>query len=318
MSIALPSLEGIELTINPEDLPNFRLSKDNDPNEDAYKEQTPLEVARDFVADFQRCLKEKKEDELFYLYDRKFNKLSENVFKSSTWPAVEDIEASDENLELDFNTTFLYNELCYRHIYARVSSEVNPEIRLKSFQNYIELFDTFIHTKDDILLPVPWIWDILDEFLYQFQTFCQYRAKMREDDESLQIYLNDLDNVWNLEKVREVLERLIVESRVIKTDKNELEDISANTKTRQYFGYYSIVCLLRVNVLCCDFPAAMKVIELIDFKRLHIYAKALSCLINLFYYAGFTYLMSQRYRESIRLFEVILSCVDKYKQFYSK
>lgn len=318
MNIALSTFEEVELSISPEDLPNFRLSKDADINDEAIiKEQSPLEAARNFIVDLQRGLREKKEDDLFYLYDRKFNRICEIVFKTSSWPTVEEIEESDESLEFDMNTMFLYNELCYRHIYARMSN-VEPEVRIKSFMNYIDLFETFLHTKDDVVLPVPWIWDILDEFLYQFHAFCQYRGKMREEDSNLDVFLNDLENVGTLEKVTEILNSLITSSGIMKAGKNELEEISSKTGTRQYFGYYSIVCLLRLHVLCCDYSAALKVIEPIDFKKLQIFTKALSCLLTLFYYAGFAYLMSQRYRESVKLFELILSCFSKYKQFYSK
>lgn len=32
-------------------------------------------------------------------------------------------------------------------------------------------------------LPNQWLWDMVDEFVYQFQSFCQYRAKMRNKTE---------------------------------------------------------------------------------------------------------------------------------------
>jgi hypothetical protein len=28
-------------------------------------------------------------------------------------------------------------------------------------------------------LPIQWVWDIIDEFIYQFQEFCQYRSKLK-------------------------------------------------------------------------------------------------------------------------------------------
>jgi len=320
MNIALSTFEETELSISPEDLPNFRLSKDADIQDDTIlKNQSPMEAAKAFAVDLQNALKTKNEDDLFYLYDRKFNKISEHTFKNAPWPAIEEIEQTDETLEFDMNTIYLYNELCYRHIYARLTN-IDAEVRIKSFGNYIDLFETFLHSKDDVVLPVPWIWDILDEFVYQFQTFCQLRAKMKEDDPNLQLYLNldENENIWNLETVVDLLQKLISKSGVIKAGKNELEEPNQSTKTRQYFGYYSIVSLLRLYVLVSDFPAALKVIEPIDFKKLHIFTRSLSCLLTLFYYAGFTYLVSQRYRESVKLFELILSCFSKYKQFYSK
>jgi hypothetical protein len=32
-------------------------------------------------------------------------------------------------------------------------------------------------------LPSQWLWDIIDEFIYQFQSFCQYRSKLKNKSE---------------------------------------------------------------------------------------------------------------------------------------
>jgi len=316
MNFSLSGTEEAEIIINPEDLPNFRLAKDSDAAEDAaLAKQTPMEVATNFLVELQAGLKKRKPDDLLYLYDRKFNKICETVFKNTTWPTAQEIEQSSEDLEFDIDTQYLYGELCYRHVYARINN-FGPEVRLQSFENYLGLFDTVLNSKDDFALPVPWIWDILDEFLYQFQAFCQYRAKMKDDDPALEVLLEDLDNVWTLDRVSEVFKKFIEKSQVIKGGK--LVEVTPQTKTLQYFGYFSIICACRLNVLVCDYEGALKVIEPIEFNKLHIFAKAFPALITLFYYAGFAYLMSKRYRESVKLFEIILSCFIKYKQFYSK
>jgi hypothetical protein len=38
-------------------------------------------------------------------------------------------------------------------------------------------------------IPVYWIWDLLDEFIYQFQTFSQERSKMPSDDQRLEHFI---------------------------------------------------------------------------------------------------------------------------------
>ena len=46
-----------------------------------------------------------------------------------------------------------------------------------------------------IELPNKWLWDIIDEFVYQFQSFQQFKSKagkMTEDDKNM---LRDEDNV---------------------------------------------------------------------------------------------------------------------------
>jgi translation initiation factor 3 subunit L len=36
----------------------------------------------------------------------------------------------------------------------------------------------------DLELPNQWLWDIIDEFIYQFQAFCQYRSKVKAKSET--------------------------------------------------------------------------------------------------------------------------------------
>ena len=51
-----------------------------------------------------------------------------------------------------------------------------------------DLKATFFNFLDDnapstLVLPNQWMWDIIDEFIYQFQSFCQYRAKIMNKPE---------------------------------------------------------------------------------------------------------------------------------------
>jgi len=175
-----------------------------------------------------------------------------------------------------------------------------------------------LRAKEEIVLPIQWIWDILDEFLYQYQAFCQFRARIRdEDDSNFQALLKTSEDIWNLEKVKWVFTSCVEKSKIIKPGKNQLEDIPV-IKPLHYFGYFSLVCLLRLHVLCCEYAAGLKAVEPIEMKKLGIFTKAFPCLITLFYYAGFCYLMTKRYKESVKIFETVLSSYIKYKQFFSK
>lgn len=67
-----------------------------------------------------------------------------------------------------------------------------------------------------------------------------------------------------------------------------------------------MIGLLRLNVLIGNFDMAINVIQPIDYKKLTIYSKAFNCYITLFYYAGFSFLMSGREREAARIFDTLL------------
>lgn len=313
-----------ELPINLEDLPNFKL-KNATESDPLANQNDELATAKQFIKELQTLLNSKKnpnaKDELLNLYDHSFNKISETVFKNNAWPTPQEIEESDENLELEINTILLYQELCYRHLFARATANFNQDVRMKSWENYLEIFRVIALDKEEINIPVLWIYDILDEFIYQFHNTCQWRAKIKSDDVIYQEIINTPNaTFWNLEEILAILKELIEKSTLLKKKDGHyyLEDYGANTRTIHYFGYFSLVSLLRLNILMGKYEEALEIVDPIDFKKLTIYCKAYACYINLFYFAGFAYLMTGRYQEAVKIFEALLSFISKYKQFYSK
>ena len=169
--------------------------------------------------------------------------------------------------------------------------------------NYCEIFDDILNSKNQIPLPVPWIWDILDEYIFQFFYSCKQLKLMKHDDEVLQNVLKNEDdiNFWNLEKVLHDLNTIINRSKIIKEEGNKrvLVPIENNGSTIQYFGYFALVALLRVYVSIGDFENALKVIEPIDFKSLSVISKSVPAYLTLFSYAGFCYLMTSSISNNI-------------------
>mmetsp|Transcript_10154 Transcript_10154/g.20971 ORF Transcript_10154/g.20971 Transcript_10154/m.20971 type:complete len:513 (-) Transcript_10154:79-1617(-) len=107
------------------------------------------------------------------LYDVDFRELSSKYFGSQPWPSPQSIAA-----ECNGDPLFLavYREMTHRHWH-----QVNrPTIRdrIEGWQVYRELFDEILEEVEDAnfyLLP-GWVFDILQEFGYQFQGFCQVRS----------------------------------------------------------------------------------------------------------------------------------------------
>lgn len=50
-----------------------------------------------------------------------------------------------------------------------------------------------------LVLPNQWMWDIIDEFIYQFQSFCQYRAKIMNKPEEEMSSLKE--NVYKVNSI---------------------------------------------------------------------------------------------------------------------
>ena len=61
----------------------------------------------------------------------------------------------------------LYRELYFRHIYSRLQPTL--EQRFESYENYCDLFNYVLDSDAPVPLELPtqWLWDIIDEFIYQ-------------------------------------------------------------------------------------------------------------------------------------------------------
>lgn len=44
-------------------------------------------------------------------------------------------------------------------------------------------FKVVLHGVVNMQLLNQWLWDMVDEFVHQFQSFCQYRTKMKSKTE---------------------------------------------------------------------------------------------------------------------------------------
>uniref|UniRef100_A0A914Y619 Maturase K n=1 Tax=Panagrolaimus superbus TaxID=310955 RepID=A0A914Y619_9BILA len=107
------------------------------------------------------------------------------------WPderVVEQIVGSESRLFI-----ILYKELYYRDLYTRMS------LKFLSQHNQSPV---------NLKLPEIWLWDIIDEFVYQFQAFCLYKAnpgkRSAEELEDL-VEIENTQNAWNIYPVLNIL-----------------------------------------------------------------------------------------------------------------
>ena len=63
----------------------------------------------------------------------------------------------------------MYTELCFRHINSKFQNEkLDPENLKNAWENYDMLFEIVREGNFKYKIPSAWIWDCLDEFIYQF------------------------------------------------------------------------------------------------------------------------------------------------------
>ncbi|TPX30120.1 hypothetical protein SmJEL517_g06244 [Synchytrium microbalum] len=178
----------------------------------------------------------------------------------------------------------------------------------------------------DLELPNQWLWDIIDEFIYQFQSFCNYRSKVKsKTDQEIEL-LKERTDVWSVYNVLNVLYSLIQKSRIneqLYVTKNG-GDVAAvageyGSKTLyRMLGYFSIVGLLRVHCLLGDYVLALKTMDNIELNKKGLFARITACHVTTYYYIGFAYMMMRRYSDAIKTFAHILLFISRTKQYHSR
>lgn len=163
------------------------------------------EPVRKFLVYFHNAIAEssggRNTFEVTKLYEQTFPKLTEEYFKTSPWPDAEEISGLVHDDELFL---ILYKELYFRHIYARVPGGPTVEQRFDSYQNYCDLFNLILSptTPVELDLPNQWLWEIVDEFIYQFQSFQQFMSKpQRKAKEDIEFYRQS-PRTWDVLQVR--------------------------------------------------------------------------------------------------------------------
>lgn len=222
------------------------------------------EVVKKFLVYLRNCINEGMIFEIQNLYENTFPKLSEQLFEKSPWPIDSAIAPLVDNDHVFLN---LYMELYYRHIYARMQPSL--EQRMNSFYNYCDIFNYILNESEPVSLELPdqWLWELIDEFVYQFQSFTQYKASLSQKTPEEIEHLTANNKVWDVLCVLNVLHYLIDKSKI----KSQLEvyasggdpDSVAGDFGRhslyKMMGYFSLVGLLRVHSLLGDYYQAIKV-----------------------------------------------------------
>ncbi|CAG2247925.1 EIF3L [Mytilus edulis] len=256
-------------------------------------------------------------------YENGFNKLTDRFFKTTPWPESEIIAPIVQN---DHTFLVLYKELYYRHIYARVQTGPTLEQMFESYYNYCNLFNFILNAEGPVHLELPnqWLWDIIDEFIYQFQCFSIHRSKIGKKSEDEINVLRGHPKIWNVHSVLNVLHSLVEKSSInrqleVYTSGGDPESVAGEFGQHSLYkmlGYFSLIGLLRLHSLLGDYYQALKVLESIDFNKKNMYSRVPACQITTFYYVGFCYMMMRRYQDAIRTLSNVLLYIQRTKQMF--
>ncbi|KAF7968854.1 hypothetical protein HWV62_29168 [Athelia sp. TMB] len=284
------------------------------------------DVVKRFIVHFHQAVLDNNLSEITAAYESGWTRLTEKFYAKTEWPEAEVIAplVADDQIFL-----ILYRELYYRHVYSRLQPNIDD--RFHSYENSCELFNYLLNSDGPVPLDLPeqWLWDIIDEFIYQFQSFCVWRAKLanRADAEERALLADaDAGQVWSAYSVLNVLYSLIQKSKInsylVATREGksaeEIAEIAGEYGNRPLYrmlGYFSLVGLLRVHVLLGDFTLALKVIEHVELSQ---HQRVTACHVATYYYVGFCYIMLRRYPDAIRSFVTILNFILRMRQYHTR
>ena len=271
--------------------------------------------------------------EIGNLYEKSFPVISERYFKNANWPKKEVVieflekEREEEGKTLteeedDEIFLALYEELYFRHVYSR-SASPSIEERVESWKAYCRLFDWVLKrtATSGLVLPNVWLWDMVDEFIYQFQSFCQFRGKLQakseEEIERLK-ELKDDGDVWQKEKVETYLEAL--QNKKKEEAEEREKEVESDEKAKRSnvvdtLGYFAIVGLARVQCLSGEYELSLKTFDAMP-DVLHggggsLHARIPGCHVSVNYHVGFAYFMLNRYKDAAKLFNRGISHVER-------
>lgn len=290
-------------------------------SESASKESTYIpEAVRDFILYFQKCFYEGKVNELNSCYESSFSKLTEKFYKNSPWPHPEQVVAPLVN----HDETFLlyYKEVYFRHLYSRLTPTL--EQRFDSYNNYCALFNLIVNSDgpSNIELPMYWAWDIIDEFIYQFNSYSMYRTRAIKKGLTQEIETMEQNpGMWSAFSVLNVLYSLTIKAKMTEQLKAMKQGQDAELVAGEYgskplykmLGYFAIIGTLRVHTLLGDFTLALKTMENMDLSKKALLARVAAAHFTTYYYVGFCYLMLGRYADAIKAFSHILLFISRTK-----
>jgi translation initiation factor 3 subunit L len=281
------------------------------------KPKQPKEIVSEFLGQFDADYKSGTVDNLSFITDFVYHKLSEETFKEKHWPKLEEVKDIGK---LHEHVKLLYLEMYYRHAFSKLHGSVDVGLRCDAWRNYLDLFNTLVReqaTLHECELPPKWVWEIFDESIYQFQNFCLFASRLKKDDPANQELLTR-DDIPNFKEFEESLKELIKRSGVQDKSTGELV-LEEKPRSKHFFGYYAYLALIKLYVSHGFVTEAFDMVQKISKQVITRYFKrSWGALISFFYYSGLSYILNGEILKGTKLLEKCCSFFYRYKHFLSK
>jgi translation initiation factor 3 subunit L len=206
--------------------------------------------------------------------------------------------------------------------------------RFESWDNYLKLFNGLLDDSSREIeleaLPNLWVFDLMHEFLYQFQAFCQFRTKIATKTEDELRQLRETPDAWHAGTVLQIMDKLIAKSNIVailKAEKERADEIpKAPTPVLKMMGYFSMIMKSRAHCLFGDYYNCLKEVEPIvcfesdgtQGKQSGMFMSVPLCYVTMYFHQGFAQMMMRRYVDAISTFSSVLLYIARNRQFFAR
>ena len=254
-------------------------------------------------------------------YNTDLPDLSAKYFGSTPWPSAASIAS-----ECNGDPLFLavYRELTHRHWHSVSRPTVSD--RIEGWDVYKELFDEILEGTPNFFLIPAWVFEMLFEFVYQFQGYCQiksavYTTAKRQglvdangnlSTENMPSKSSNLvDNLhllhinaeaWDVGMVFSYLRRL--EEAGFPENKKEVGPVYT------YFSVFGSISKSRLECLLGDYTACLQALNVLHTQAdtvirhdenptvAETVTAVVAARVSLAYHAGIAYLQLRRYQDA--------------------
>lgn len=294
------------------------------------------QAVTDFLFDlYDSVTLSQRPDEQTTLYTVDLPDLSQKYFATSPWPSPTSIAC-----ECNGDPFFLavYRELTHRHWHSISRPTVTD--RMEGWDVYRELFDEILDATPNFFLVGTWVFEILFEFVYQFQGYCQIKtavystaqkhglldaegnfitdhtgavpSKHSTLADNWQLLQSNTD-AWDIEAVYSYLHRFIERGRLPKNNNDKSQQQPAQP-VDIYFSLFASIALSRLECLLGDYTASLKALDVVTTVcevEPVVLQSVVAAKVSLAYHAGISYLQLRRYRDATA---ILLECASSLQQ----
>jgi len=273
------------------------------------------EAVTTYLRNFYHEFKRRNTSGMYRLYSDEFKNLSKRYFNDppTPWPTVETVSGLCEGDSLFLH---LYAELYFRHLCVIGQHTVDDMIN--SWSNWSSLFSLLVSnaSSKEYVLPLEWLYDIINEYVYQFQSFCQLKNKMTGLSSEDQSILLEHSEVWTPKVVLQTLSLLTRAARVEETLKGQIKSVESQPLAT--LGYFAIIGRARVHLVLGDYRMALSALAPIKLFEQGLFTRVTSCHIMLYYCAGFAFMMLRRHADAAACFRRILVFLSRTKEYQKR